>query len=70
VEGKYLGIALEHGNTVLALTVTPDGKTLISGGLEGICLWTVQPPAVPLIRLNWVGNFVYPRNEIRWCHPG
>jgi WD40 repeat protein len=49
---------LEQDLTVMALAITPDSKFLISGALDGIWLWTLNPNR-PFYQLLGYGTPVY-----------
>jgi WD40 repeat protein len=49
---------LEQDLTVMALAITPDSKFLVSGALDGIWLWTLNPNR-PFYQLLGYGTPVY-----------
>jgi sugar lactone lactonase YvrE len=55
---EYRTSFLEHSNSVLAVAISPDGNILVSGGLDGLRVWTLNPRR-PLYKLAGIGNPVY-----------
>ena len=46
--GKLIGPRLQHQNTVVAVTFSPDGTTVLTGSYDKTArLWWAVPPLVP-----------------------
>jgi uncharacterized protein with WD repeat len=53
--GKYLGARVNHNTQVLSLAISPDGEILVSGALDGIRVWTLNPRR-PFFQLTSIGS--------------
>lgn len=52
--GSYTRTFLEHTSNLLSLAMTPDSRTLITGGLDGIRVWDLrtQRPLYNMVRFD------------------
>lgn len=52
--GRYTRTFLDHTSNLLALAMTPDSQTLITGGLDGIRVWDLrtQRPLYNMVRFD------------------
>jgi WD40 repeat protein len=49
---------IEHERQILSIAISPDGNTMVSGGLDGIRVWSLVPRR-PVYELVGLGNPVY-----------
>ncbi|NJM88580.1 MAG: WD40 repeat domain-containing protein [Hydrococcus sp. RU_2_2] len=57
-QGPHPSSFIEHGRQVLSVAISPDGNTMVSGGLDGIRVWSLVPRR-PVYQLAGLGNPVY-----------
>lgn len=57
-QGPHPSSFIEHVRQVLSVAISPDGNTMVSGGLDGIRVWSLVPRR-PVYQLVGLGNPVY-----------
>ncbi|MCU0536281.1 MAG: WD40 repeat domain-containing protein [Hydrococcus sp. Prado102] len=56
--GPHPSSFIEHERQILSVAISPDGNTMVSGGLDGIRVWSLVPRR-PVYQLVGLGNPVY-----------
>jgi COMPASS component SWD3 len=56
--GSYQATFREHSHSITSLAVTPDNQVLVSGGLDGVKVWHINPQR-PLFSLSSLGDPTY-----------